>query len=145
MSISANLTLRTVVARRKCFGGRQFTIRHVECEIVLPAEGKDRYSRCFEYCRTLTVLSRRYMNVDEMSVEQRINPSSHTNLRFLKTPDKTERLQLLHRENRVIQKKMSRMQSKLKEVFNQQAIDVNEATDGDLKLTGGLLPTSDYD
>ena len=144
MSISANITLRTVVARRECFGERQFTIRHVECEIILPAEGKDRCSPCFEYHRTLTVLSRRYMNVDEMSVEQRINPSSHTDFRFLKTPEKTEQLQLLHRENRVIQKKMSRMQSKLKEVFNQQAIDVNEATDGNLKFPGGLLPTSHY-
>ena len=76
------------------------------------------------------------MNVDEMSVEQRINPFSHMDFRFLKTPEKTECLQLLHHENRVLQKKLSRMQSKLK-VFNQQAIEVNEATDGDLKLPGG--------
>ena len=123
MSISAaNITLRTVVERRECFGERQFPIHHVECEIVLPAEGKDRCIRCFEYRRTLTVLSRRYMNVDEMSVEQRINPSSHTNFCFLKTPEKTDRLQLLHRENRVMQKKLSRMQSKLKEVFNQRQL-----------------------
>ena len=84
------------------------------------------------------------MNVDEMSVEQTINPSSHTDFRFLKTPEKTEWLQLLHREKRVMEKKLSRMQCKLKEVFNQLAIEVNEATDGDLKLPGGSLPTSDY-
>lgn len=75
---------------------------------------------------------RREQKAEEKSAE-RVTASSHANFRYLKTPEKERRLQSLLRENRVMQKKLSRMEEKIKEVIDKEAVEIDEATAGDLQ------------
>ena len=63
---------------------------------------------------------------------EQTDPSSHNNSRFLTTAEKSQRLQQLHHQHRLTQKKQSRLQKKLRDV-DQQAIPVDEDTDSDVR------------
>ena len=62
-----------------------------------------------------------------------IQPDSHTNYRFLATPEKVERLRLLHHEHRLMRKKLTRLQGKLQEAIARQVVCADETTNSDLQ------------
>ena len=70
---------------------------------------------------------------DEKTAEkrdERVSASSHVNLWYLKTPEKTQRLQL--HENRLLQK-LSHMEKKIKDVMQKEAVEIDETTASDLQ------------
>ena len=62
----------------------------------------------------------------------RTKPQSHTNIRYLSTPEKDIRLQRLHNQARVQQQKIKRLRSILEEAIQERAIQVDEPLHSDL-------------
>ena len=85
------------------------------------------------YRKTLPVLAQQTAESLLDKTLQRTDPSSHINYRFLTTAEKSQRLQRLHHQHRLTLKKLSRLQEKLRDVIDQQAIPVDEDTDGDVR------------
>ena len=97
---------------------------------MLGAADEDRCSKCTQYRQVLSVLNCRQEK--ENTSAQRTDPSSHVNYRFLNTPEKIVRLQQLHHKNRLVEKKLSRLEEKLKVAIDQQAHVVDHETTNDL-------------
>ena len=97
-----------VVTKCECSGVHGFTIRHVNCEVIV-AQGGDactsRCSSCTQYRKTLCALVRRSNTID-LKASDRSDPSSHTNYRFLTSPEKVKRLENLHHQHRITEKKL---------------------------------------
>ncbi len=108
------------------------TIRHVECALALGNEDGDRCKTCTHYRQTLKVLSLRERQRTD-TVSKRTDPRSHTNFRYLTSPEKIDRLHGLHHQHRLSQKKLARLQAKIEEVVQRQAISVDDTTTDDLR------------
>ena len=111
------------------------TIRHVQCKQVLPDKSKsDRCSTCRTYryvlrsaLRNLHVASNK-----ETECSQHCLPESHTNYRYLDTPEKIERLQNMHKLMCRQKKQIKRLQSSLNKLIQSDGIKVDETTNRDL-------------
>lgn len=107
------------------------TIRHVSCRVLLSSGEEVRCGQCTQYRKVLHAMLFREHNHSDTSVS-RTDADSHVNYRYLKTPEKIERLQALHHQNRLCLKRLSRLQSKLHEVIEQQSVVVDEPVADDL-------------
>ena len=124
-----------VIAKCEYSGGvHGFTIRHVNCEVIV-AQGKDtctsRCSSCTQYRKTLCALARRSNPID-LKASERSDPSSHTNYRFLTTPEKINRLGSVDHQHRITQKKLFHLQEKLQKIIYLQAVAIDEDDDTDM-------------
>lgn len=82
------------------------TIRHVKCNIII--ENTDgRCETCKQFRKTLFSLVSRYKKGKSTPV------SVHTNLRYLTSPQKTERLRQLQSEKRTLQKNIARLKERI--------------------------------
>ena len=108
------------------------TIRHVNCHLIVGSEQtREMCNQCSEYRHTLLVLSRR-QEVKAPSSSLRTQVASHTNYRFLSTPEKIERLKQLHHQNRISTKRQARLEVKLKEAIHQQGVMLDDDMTTDL-------------
>lgn len=105
-----------------------FTIRHVNCELVI-GQG-ERCRQCVKYRQTLLVLCHRKEQHANSGLA-RADPSSHANYRYLNTPEKVERLRQLHHQSRIALRKVAHLKAKLSQVISQQAV-VDEVVASDL-------------
>lgn len=62
-----------------------------------------------------------------------VAPSSHTNYRYLSTPEKIERLRGLHQESRSAQKKLHRIQVKVAEYIESRGVTLDAETTVDIQ------------
>ena len=108
------------------------TIRHNECAVILARDGSrvDRCQRCTDYRRTLHAMVSRQSQSQHKSISN-ATLSSHTNYRYLSTPEKIERLGSLHHENRSAQKKLQRLRVKVAEMIASRGISLDAETTGD--------------
>ena len=102
------------------------TIRHSDCEMILSSKGVDRCQKCTDYRSTLHALASREC--------RRTKPdrTSHTNYRYLSTPEKLDRLHDLRRENRLAQMKIERLRAKLTQITANVGVSLDESTTSDL-------------
>ena len=125
-----------VIAKSESSGDDGFTIRHVNCEVIV-AGGDDastaRCSYCTHHRKALSTMVRRSTTGSDEINSKHLDALSHTNYRFLTSPEKVKRLQILHREVRITQKKLFRLREKLEEKIATQAILIDEDTDADMR------------
>ena len=108
------------------------TIRHVNCHLVVGIEERtEMCDQCAEYRLILLVLSRR-LQVKVPISSLRTLASSHTNYRFLSSPEKIERLKQLHHQNRICTKQLARLKLKLEEVIYQRGVTIDDEMSTDL-------------
>ena len=102
------------------------TIRHSDCEMILSSKGVDRCQKCTDYRSTLHALASREC--------RRTKPdrTSHTNYRYLSTPEKLDRLHELCRENRLAHMKIERLWAKLTQITANVGVSLDESTTSDL-------------
>ena len=108
------------------------TIRHRDCELILGerAGANSRCEKCKHYRKSLnSMLSR----LQQKSTSDRVKPSSHTNYRFLSSPEKVDRLHRLHQENRMAKQQFERMKQRIRQLGEQDGILLDEMTHTDLK------------
>ena len=109
----------------------QPTIRHSECALLLSEEDPVRCQRCDVYRRTLRVMTCRHRRSQEQA-QNTSAPSSHTNYRYLSTPEKVDRLRRLHDDSRCLQKKLRRREDRIAALIAREGVSLDAETTDDL-------------
>ena len=104
-------------------------MRHSNCTLLLSQEDNVRCNQCTTHRRSLGIMASRHSL--QRSTE-RSALSSHTNFRYLSTPEKVERLRQLHRCNRSAQKKQHRLKANVAEMISRKNIQLDVETTSDL-------------
>ena len=98
------------------------TVRHMECSLLMESRGA-KCSKCVSYRAQLNVLLSRLGKQRESR-----NPHSHTNYRYLSDSEKNSRMKQLHQNNRKAQRRIARLEEKLKERTELEDEQVEELT-----------------
>ena len=107
------------------------TIRHVECEKVLPPDHlNERCCKCNKYRKTLRALASRSCHEGECD---RTHPSSHCNYRYLTSSEKSERLCRMHNICRSSSKQIERLKTKIAKEVERSGIQVDNMLQQDLQ------------
>lgn len=104
------------------------TIRSSSCEFLLSHDG--RCSKCSEHRRTLNAMLHRHWK--DVETDDKCNPSSRTNYRYLNTPEKEERLHRLQAKTKVCQQRISYLRERVNSLIQERGIQVDEGLQGDL-------------
>lgn len=108
------------------------TVRHVKCLWKLPESSSG--SRC-QYCKQYRSVLRSGLNrllKQDQQRTQSCDPSSHTNYRYLSTPEKIERMKNLHEVVRSKERLIQTLRKKIDHVIQEEGIEVDEAMHNDL-------------
>lgn len=63
---------------------------------------------------------------------ERSDPKSHTNYRFLTTPEKNKRMQRLHQQNRTKQQHIDRLKTRIEKAIDERGIEVDNDLHSDI-------------
>ena len=106
------------------------TIRHVACELLIPASAKCvRCSKCTSYRGSLRVQSSRLVSKSS----DRTEPHSHTPYSILSADEMRTRMSKLHSELRRITKQRDRLKERLDKSVQENGVTVSECLSCDLK------------
>ena len=113
------------------------TIRHEECEIFVQSQSTDstnkkQCSTCKKYRQVLNRLLFRLKNETHQDTD-RTNPTSHTNYRFLNSPEKADRLHRLHQQVRLDHQRIARLKESLDQIAEGRSVPVGDALHEELK------------
>ena len=109
-------------------------IRHVDCSLLLPQSShSNQCERCTIYRRTPAKAANR-----KADTETPVH--SHTNHRYLSSPQKVARIKELQHKNRVSQKKMDRLSKKPEKLTAISGVCLDDDMNGDLK---GIMKQED--
>ena len=109
------------------------TVRHVNCHLICE-DGKQRCSPCLEYRPTLRAMRSRSANKlrKEANSTAAVNPSSHTNYRYLSNEDLKKRLTNVQNERRVAEKRLKQLKDQLNAKIDEEGVDLAEEDIDDL-------------
>ena len=107
------------------------TIRHVDCKWTLPLNAKSQ--RCDECRKYRYVLRSGLRNLNSFqSDHNKCATDSHTNFRYLDTPEKFERMRNLHKLVRSQQKRITQLQHTLDRYIQTDGVKVDDVTNKSL-------------
>ena len=110
------------------------TIRHTECELLLcDSNSGNRCSACVKYRKTLRSLCSRHRKKSKLDLSRMTSVNSHVNYRYMRTPEKEQRLRELHGQHRNTAKQLQRVQHRLSVAIQEEGISVDEHMHGDLR------------
>ena len=116
---------------RTCVDGGSYTptIRCNDCPIILMGT---KCSCCVSYRNTLRKMKARWLKQKTSSPSVRQSPSSRTNVRFLKTPERLKRYKGLRSrlDNKI--KENKRLRAKIKDMINKQGNRIDHEISADL-------------
>lgn len=130
---SANNVLgKTVTASIHNLNGKQ-TIRHCNCQIAV-REGVVRCHECAGHRKTLQSANLRLQKKSSAFEPSHSNtsPSSHTNYKYLTTPETSLRVQSLRRRFKASKKTINRLQAKVQQLLDGQGVNVETSLHEDL-------------
>lgn len=111
-----------------------YTIRSTCCQILLSSSAV-RCSQCSEYRKMLNSMLHRFASKGTEVASDSMDPGSHTNYRFLRTPQKNERLRRLRVKAKIRQQQIKRISERLERVIEQNGIRVDDHLHQDLVST----------
>ena len=105
-------------------------IRHIQCPLKIPPTSMSK--RC-DYCRDfrdnyLRKRLGRLLNQQECQLEARCDIHSHTNYRYLTTPEKIQRMHNMHDFVRLTKRKVSDLQGRLNRFIQLDGVKVDQLT-----------------
>ena len=119
------------------------TVRHCDCELLV-ADESVRCKPCQKYRNTLRAV---YSNFNK----EKSTAATGTNLRYMQSPDKDRRIKALKTALRNKQKRLVRIQGKLKKITEQSGIMIDGKLQNDFKeviedhqSNINKLPTDDF-
>lgn len=107
------------------------TIRCTTCSVLVPPGAGSRCLCCLEYRKTLNSMLHRHHS--KAKDGDKAHPSSHTNYRFLNTPEKVERLHRLHQSVKVNRQQLHRLRARLELIIQERGLEVDGELHHDLK------------
>ena len=105
------------------------TILHRKCALLLSSDQPNRCQQCTLYRKTLHVFSRRHSQVQSQNSSA---TSSHTNYRYLPTPQMLDRLRLLHSDNRCLQKQLGRCRDHITSLIAKEGVTLDAGMSQDM-------------
>ena len=105
------------------------TIRHAQCSLLVPI-ANPRCAHCTEYRHVLR--SMRSKSKSPSAVSEKTASSSHINYQHLSTPEKHERMKILHQKNRVVHMRLERLKVKLKNAIDSKGVSLDTEVTEDL-------------
>ena len=118
----------TVTAYHDTRAVPQPTVRHSKCPL-LSKKAASRCHCCTTYRRTLGVMASRQCKRHSL---ERVVPSSHTNYRYLTTPEKVDRLRQLHQDSRSSQRKIQHLKTRVSQLIATDGMTLDLETTTDL-------------
>lgn len=114
------------------FEGEMFnrTLRCNECELLVT---NNRCDACKEYRCTLRALHSQWLR-QQKKIASHASISSHTNFRYLKTPERQQRIRRLRNEIVNRRKEVERLKSCVNVATEQHGIYIEDALETDIKL-----------
>lgn len=106
------------------------TIRHSGCSLLLPQSDSNQCQRCVLHHETLRAMVFRHEH--KQCTDDRSAPSSHTNYRYLTTPQKVDCLRNLHDKNRALERKVQRSQERITALVAKEGVSLDTVTTTDL-------------
>ena len=106
--------------------GEQATVRHTDCEILV--SGKVRCAVCTTYRRSL---SSQVIQHSRRTIE--VSLHSHTNNRYLRSPELRIKLTLLQKNRRNMQKKINHLREKVQVEADEKGMLLDEVDHDDFK------------
>lgn len=107
------------------------TIRFCSCQILIQP-WMSRCSECSGYRKVLNSMLSRAKNSTSSNAS---NPESHTNYRYLRTPQKEARLKRRSSQAKMHQLHIKRLKDRLKSAIEQRGIEVDDSLHEDLRMT----------
>lgn len=115
-----------------------YTIRCSACVLLLPHSNSphpnSRCDPCRSYRKVLNTMLSRLQHNDGCSGDS-LDPGSHTNYRFLNTPEKKARIQQLRKKVNKCQLQIKRLREKIEKLVDERGVEVDRALHGDLAST----------
>ena len=104
------------------------TIRSTDCELLLLNEQTTEVKRCHSCTEYRQILNCMVYHIDHGKSKDidKSNPTSHTNYRFLTSPEKTARLKNLHDRTRTMQQNINRLNSQIRKVIEDNGTEVDD-------------------
>ena len=116
-----------VIARLDCRAFSRPTIQHVKCFPLLPEScDSDRCEQCITYRKTLAKAASR-------KATTQTSAHSHTNHRYLTSPQEIARIRELQHTNRVCQKRIEQLSKKIEELTSRNGVCLDDDISADLK------------
>jgi len=103
------------------------TVRHKDCDLLV-LQSDTRCTACSQYRPSLRATFSRQSH----GKEDKTAPDSHTNYRYLSTPEKGSRLSRLHISARNAKKKTLRIQTRLAELTEQSGVVIDPDMHNDM-------------
>lgn len=102
------------------------TIRHNECELLLPESATAKScSKCEAYRKTLHAMASRY-HKQQKACDDKTSPQSHTNYRFLSPLEKAQRLYRMHNAIHASRKQVQKLKAKIADISERRAVQVSK-------------------
>ena len=108
------------------------TIRCDDCTLLISGENAKCCGSCEEYRQTLNRMIYRYQH-SEGKDHDKADHHSHTNYRFLTTPEKVQRMTALHSHARTAKRQISRLYARIDNLIEQRSVEVDDDLDKHLK------------
>ena len=107
------------------------TVRAYECDLLIPqALTSNRCAKCTKYRNTLRASFRNYVKpIDVSSVTK---SSSHANLRYLSTPQRSARAGSRRADSTAQEHRIKGLEKRITKVINNQGVRVDESLQDDL-------------
>ena len=108
------------------------TIRCDNCALLVSGKNAKRCGSCDQYRQTLNRMVYRYQH-SECKDPDKTDHHSHTNYRYLTTPEKVQRMAALHSEATTSRRQISRLYARIDNLIEQRSVEVDEDLDKHLK------------
>lgn len=106
------------------------TVRCTSCQLLVSVP-LSRCDPCTEYRKILNAMVSRQSNTCEDSTQ----PESHTNYRFLNTPDRKVRVQRLRLKSRMSEQREKRIRERLERIVEERGVEVDRELHADMCAT----------
>ena len=108
------------------------TIRRDDCTLLISGENVKRCGSCEEYRQNLNRMLYRYEHSKGKDPDK-ADHHSHTNYRYLTSPEKVQRMMALHSQMRICKRHISRLYVCIDNLIEQRSVEVDDDLDKHLK------------
>ena len=113
------------------------TVRSSHCELMTD---QDKCSNCIAYRKNLRALHARNQKESIQSKHERVEASSHTNYRYLSSPEKKARMTNLHTKTKVLTQQVDQLRKTIKDLTALNGINLEPTIDADIR---GIIEEND--
>lgn len=106
------------------------TVRSSRCELITD---QNKCTYCTAYRNNLRALHARNQKESTQSKQEKVEASSHTNYRYLSSPEKKARMANLHMKAKALTQQVEQLQKRIKELTAVNGVNLEPTLDADIR------------